>query len=189
MNLVKYDAACRALAEAKSVDEVKLIRDKAQAIAAAARIAKNHGLEIDAAEIRIRAERRLGEMIRAQKEGEGLAPAGRPKKIGSDEEPISTIPTLAQVGISKKLSSRSQASQAARGGDLAGWRGRWHGWRARRPWRGGSDPHRRREGFDWGRGRRHRRGRGETMPEAAARRQDVRAGRHITHQPDARRRK
>jgi len=67
MNLVKYDAACRAIAEAKAVDEVKLIRDKAAAIAAAARVAKNHGLEIDAAEIRIRAERRLGEMIAEQK--------------------------------------------------------------------------------------------------------------------------
>ena len=66
MNLVKYDAACRAIAAAKSVDEVVLIRDKAQAIAAAARIAKNHGMEIDAAEIRIRAERRLGEMIAEQ---------------------------------------------------------------------------------------------------------------------------
>ena len=62
MNLVKYDASCKAIAEAKSVDEIKMIHNTAQAIAAAARVAKNHSLEIDAAEIRIRAERRLGEM-------------------------------------------------------------------------------------------------------------------------------
>lgn len=33
MNLIKYDTACRALAEAKSVDEVKDWHDKAAGIA------------------------------------------------------------------------------------------------------------------------------------------------------------
>jgi len=117
MNLVKYDAACRAIAEAKSVDEVKMIRDKAQAIAAAARIAKNHGMEIDAAEIRIRAERRLGEMIGEQKRTVGLnkgAKAGRLPNGGARVEPplVDTRPTLADAGIDKKLSSRSQAIAA-----------------------------------------------------------------------------
>jgi len=111
MNLVKYDAACRAIAAAKSVDEVLLIRDKAQAIAAAARIAKNHGMEIDAAEIRIRAERRLGEMIGEQKRTVGLNPGTRPNRQhgGTMQEPPSDKPTLAAVGIDKKLSSRAQA--------------------------------------------------------------------------------
>jgi hypothetical protein len=54
-------------------DEAKDIRDKAEAMRAYARQAKNKDLEVDAAEIRIRAERRLGELIRAQKtEGPGL---------------------------------------------------------------------------------------------------------------------
>ncbi|HUE71008.1 MAG TPA: hypothetical protein VMP01_08975 [Pirellulaceae bacterium] len=65
-------------------------------------------LEVDAAEIRIRAERRLGEMLAATKATVGLAPAGRPKKIGSRKEPIITTPTLAAAGIDKKLSSRAQ---------------------------------------------------------------------------------
>jgi N6-adenosine-specific RNA methylase IME4 len=112
MNLVKYDAACRAIAEAKSVDEVKMIRDKAQAIAAAARIAKNHGMEIDAAEIRIRAERRLGEMIGEQARTVGLNEGGRPRKTGSSSAPVSNNPTLASAGIDKKLSARSQAIAA-----------------------------------------------------------------------------
>ena len=111
--LVKYEAAKVALAEAKRVDEVCLIRNQSAAIAAAARMAKDKQLEIDASEIRIRAERRLGEMIQAQKDGEGLATGGehggRPKIDGTRAEPSNATPTLADIGISKKLSSRSQA--------------------------------------------------------------------------------
>ena len=50
-SLPKYEAACRAIAEAKSVDEVKSIRDQASAMAACAHQAGNKQLEVDAAEM------------------------------------------------------------------------------------------------------------------------------------------
>lgn len=113
LTLARYDAACRALAVAKSTDEVKKIRDVATAMKAYARQAKNRQLEIDAAEIRVRAERRVGELIQAQKASVGLAKGnagrGRPKLGGTKKElPKNTPPTLADAGIDKRLSARGQ---------------------------------------------------------------------------------
>lgn len=106
MELVKYNAACKAIAEAKSIDEVKKIHNISDAMRAYARQAKNKELEIDAAEIRIRAERRLGEMIREQKETVGLNHGGRPLKTGSKKDPVS--PSLADAGIDKHLADRAR---------------------------------------------------------------------------------
>lgn len=117
--LIKYNEACRALAEAKGVDEAKDIRDKAEAMRVYARQAKNRSLEIDAAEIRMRAERRLGEMLVAQKETFGLNPGaagaagpGRGNKNAVPNENRVLPLTLADVGIDRKLSSRAQKMAA-----------------------------------------------------------------------------
>lgn len=107
--LIKYEAACRALAECKSVDEVKSWADKAAAMQAYGRMAKDKTLEVDAAEIRIRAERRLGEMLSAQKADGGLN-KGKLKQgpaLVANEDGKST-PKLADVGIGYDLSSRAQ---------------------------------------------------------------------------------
>ena len=109
--LVKYEAAKVALAEAKSTDEVKKIHNIASAMKAYARQANDRQMEIDASEIRIRAERRLGEMIREQGESGQLAKAGR-HKIGSEHDPISKTPTLAAVGIDKHLADRARKMAA-----------------------------------------------------------------------------
>jgi hypothetical protein len=116
--LIKYEAACRALAECKSVDEVKSWADKAAAMQAYGRMAKDKTLEVDAAEIRIRAERRLGEMLAATKADGGLNQGTRGQLAGKDEtgdvlavdtnDRQKVAPTLAQAGISKDLSSRAQ---------------------------------------------------------------------------------
>lgn len=124
--LVKYDAALRAVAECKAVDEVKSWVDKAAAMQAYGKMAQDKTLEVDAAEIRIRAERRLGQMLAEQKATTGLAKSG--PKPAADKHSVVTndriaddrtdrtnsvvtndrIPTLAEVGISKDLSSRAQ---------------------------------------------------------------------------------
>lgn len=105
--LMRYEAACRAVAEAKSVDEVKDFRDKAEAMRAYAKQAKNKQLETDAAEIRIRAERRIGELMAAQREA-GLMSVGA-ANAGWKETRVQSAPiTLAEAGIDKNLADRAR---------------------------------------------------------------------------------
>lgn len=105
--LVRYEQARSALAEARSVDEVKDIRDKSEAMRAYARMANDTQLEADATELRLRAERRLGIMLSEQKRTVGLNTGAR--GIGTSAVPTENrTPTLAEVGIDKKLSARSQ---------------------------------------------------------------------------------
>jgi N6-adenosine-specific RNA methylase IME4 len=109
--LVRYDAACKALADATAVDEAKKIRDVAEAMRAYARQAKNKQLEADAWEIRIRAERRIGELIAAQREAEQLNRGGRPsEKPGTKTHPVSKAPTLEEVlgPEHKRIADRSR---------------------------------------------------------------------------------
>lgn len=116
--LALYEHAREALTAAVSFDEVTRIRTQAEQAKAYARIAKDRKLMADAQEIVARAERKLGILLRKVK-GEGLlSQGGRPAErsnltepeTGADAEPVfdSTPFTLAELGISKKLSSRAQ---------------------------------------------------------------------------------
>lgn len=106
--LVRYDAARRALMEAKTVDEVKGILDRTEAMRAYGRQVKDKTMENDAKEIRWRAFRRLGEMIKAQKATIGLDKGGGDTSTGSRKVPVQAPPSLEDAGIDKKLSSRAQ---------------------------------------------------------------------------------
>lgn len=129
--LVHYNAACMALAAAKSTDEVKDWRDKAEAMRAYAHQSKNRQLEIDAAEIRIRAERLLGELLIEQKATIGLntGAAG----IGTSAVPKENrTPTLSDIGVDKKLSSHAQKVAAIPVAEFEGIVGQWRDQRLER---------------------------------------------------------
>jgi hypothetical protein len=108
--LVKYDAACRALSACRRVDEVKRIRDEAIAMKLAAKIAKNKTLEDDAFAIRTRAERRLGELIDMQRKTVGLSKGAteRGTKRGTTRGILSPA-SLAEAGIDKDLAKRARS--------------------------------------------------------------------------------
>src|SRR3990167_8535733 len=100
--LVRYDAARMALEAASSVDEVKDIRDKAQAMAAYARQANDTAMVEWATEIKVRAEIRAGEMLADMPKHSGAR--GAVKKV----ELHDGIPLLSDLGISPNQSSRWQ---------------------------------------------------------------------------------
>jgi hypothetical protein len=112
MNLIRYDAARKALAEAHAVDEVKDIRDKAAAMSAYARQAKDPDLISWATEIKIRAERKCGELLRDGAKNGDRAIKGNPPEGNqhqrSDVASCDIAPTLSDIGISRDQSSRWQ---------------------------------------------------------------------------------
>src|ERR1019366_3319953 len=101
--LVRYDAARKAIAAAYRVDEVKQIRDKAEAVRVYAKQARDLEMQNMAAEIRLRAERRAGQLlVEMQRTGQRQAKdRGRPKKV-------SHISTLPQLGLTRDQSSKWQ---------------------------------------------------------------------------------
>lgn len=93
--LVRYDAMCRAIDAAHEIDEVKDIRDKAVALEHYARQAQNTDAERHACEIRLRAERKAGQLLT-----KGLK-NGRPEKVSPEA-------TLSDLGITRDQSSQWQ---------------------------------------------------------------------------------
>lgn len=114
--LVRYEALKSALAEALTIDEVKDIRDKAEAMRAYARMANDERLELDAAEYRVRAERRLGQLMDDERKAGKLAkPRAGPGrgKVGLPADPtFSGVPTLAERGVDKNLADRARKMAA-----------------------------------------------------------------------------
>lgn len=106
-SLVQLDQARQMLSEINSVDEVKSIRDKAEAMRVYAKQAKlGLAAQNHAAEIKIRAERRAGELLSEMEKHKG----GRPKEKTHDiVSVVSKPPTLSEIGISTKQSERWQA--------------------------------------------------------------------------------
>ena len=97
-----FEAAKSALEKATRIDEVKRLRDQAEAVRAYVRQSQGSlVMQNQCAEIKLRAERRLGEMLEETPLHEG----GRPKNRSHDG---TGLPTLEELGVNKNQSSRWQ---------------------------------------------------------------------------------
>lgn len=107
--LVVYERARAALVEAKTLNEVRQIADKSEAIRAYAVMAKDRELELNAAELRIRAERRLGQMVAELRASPKIKVGGtRTPKVDIDPERRGFKDTLKDLAIGTNLASRSR---------------------------------------------------------------------------------
>jgi hypothetical protein len=107
--------------------EMIAVRADAIVTMAVARLAKNRSAEVDAAETRIRTERRIGELVIEVKQSTGLNAGTRSQLAGrarlqptQDERP-----TLAGLGIDKKLSAHAQRLAAIPPEDFERQMARW----------------------------------------------------------------
>jgi hypothetical protein len=110
--LARLEAAHRMLAEARTVDEIKHVRDLGKAAALYAR-ERQLGIESvqSAQEIVVRAERKAGELLTEMPKNNGTAGTLRGRDASGDavlEAPENTTPTLADLGVTAKQSSQWQ---------------------------------------------------------------------------------
>lgn len=102
MELVKWNKARTAIEEARTVDEVKSIKDKAEAMRAYAKqVGESLEVQNNICEIKLRAERKMGEMLKEMPKQQGARGVG--KGVG-----LHDVTPLKDIGIAKHESSRYQ---------------------------------------------------------------------------------
>lgn len=110
--LALYDAMVTAITECARVDEVKDIRDKAAALEAYYRQARNLEAEREAANVRLRAERRAGELLKELARADAPNPAGKNQhEVTSNDRTQAQSPyaaALADTGMSRQTAHRYQ---------------------------------------------------------------------------------
>ncbi len=102
---LRYDEMCRAIARAYAVDEAKTLMDQATAIEVYAHQSQNIEAERQACEIRMRATRRLGQLLAAREKAKGAAQPGVGRKGRAGMMSQQTTP-LVDLGITRDQSSR-----------------------------------------------------------------------------------
>ena len=112
--LVLYDAALCAIAECHSVDEIKTIHDQAAALEAAARVAMNTEAERQMIEVRIRAERHGGELMRALQKADKSEAGAKGASAQGKQAPAAAAGasiyrrTIEKAGIPERTAQRWQ---------------------------------------------------------------------------------
>lgn len=107
--IMLLSTARRALTEARTIDEVKDLRDKAVAVKAYAKKAQlGRDLVVDASVIKLRAERKLGELLQEIELADSAPGNQHTGPVGPETLAESNCVSLAELGISKSDSSRSQ---------------------------------------------------------------------------------
>jgi hypothetical protein len=104
--LYYHDAMCWAINICHRIDEVKDICDKARAVQVYFKQAMNLEAEWKVWQIRMRAMRRIGRLLKEMKVGGQRDPGGRGKRIESSA--TSQLPTLKDLGLTADFSSKCQ---------------------------------------------------------------------------------
>jgi hypothetical protein len=112
-----FEGVRREITDAKTVEQVNRIVAFATGLAAAARKATDREMEAEAEVLKFEAERKLGQLMQAQKETVGLNKGGRPQ-TRFVENPVSSKPTLAEAGIDKNLAHRARTAAAMPASDF-----------------------------------------------------------------------
>lgn len=103
-DIIALTRAAQALAATRDLGQIKRIRDQAEAVRQYVKAQKlGQEAQNDAAEIKLRAERRAGELLAVMDKH----PGGRPSKNG-DETRNNVLPVLADLGIARIQSQRWQ---------------------------------------------------------------------------------
>ncbi|WP_316172443.1 hypothetical protein [Bradyrhizobium sp. SZCCHNRI2049] len=106
--LQAYDRARAALAEISTVNDVLTIRDELEHVKLYANQINDRALLAEATTLQLRAERRLGFLLKEAFDAGHLA-RGRKPKPGPEAEAVTRV-TLEEIGVDKKLSMAAQAA-------------------------------------------------------------------------------
>ena len=105
-----FEEARHEIANANTVEQVNRIVALATGLAAAARKATDREMEAEAEVLKFEAERRLGQLMQAQRETVGFNVGTRGSRIKGAR--VNEKPTLAEAGIDKNTAHRARRSAA-----------------------------------------------------------------------------
>lgn len=95
------------MTKARTVEDAEKIRQQVKALEALSKEFKlSREIQVDATELRIRAERRLGKILRGMEKKQGGNYSEQTKELQSLG--VTTTPTLSDLGITKNESSKFQ---------------------------------------------------------------------------------